>query len=587
MARRAIILHRGSVGSRELRLGRILDFFAVPWELAEVSGPGDVDAFASECAVFGSIRTVAAMLGNCQKGTPCGPCYAYLDDDRSLCVSALQSLTGDRKPSLEDAPTGHLPLQISEQLADFTGSMAGLTLSAQLTSEDGLLTGIPAVGDPMFASIIVAGDAPVFVNFRHGGASIFFCATSRVVDIDSPVSRGFYDVKDHFCSAVSLVMFIKFVFRDVAWRPQELSACLIIDDPLLQLNYGFCDFSKLRDQMKQNQFTTNIAFIPWNWRRTSAAAGKFFTDQSRLFSVSIHGCDHTAGEFASTSPEVLEGRTQLARSRMRSHATRTGIQHDLVMVFPQGAFSSGCPEVLKRNGFIAAVNTEIAPMDSQNVRTRIRDVWDVAIMTYGDFPIFTRRYPFHGLENFAFDLLLGKPCLIVTHHDFFKDGGVALLELIKKINSLNCSLQWQPLGEVVRTACRVRPTGKDREEVEMYGNELLLGNHSDRTIDVTIGKRKSQNDLVSEILCGEKPIAWAAEAEQFRFVERFEAHQEKRFRVIYQQQLPQGTLPRSLRLELNVAARRILSEIGDQYLSTNRFLSAPAARMKSLLRKAI
>jgi hypothetical protein len=580
MARRAIILHRGSVGLRELRLGRILDFFAVPWELAEVSGPGDVDGFASECAVFGSIRAVAAMLGNCQKGTRCGPCYAYLDDDRTLCVSALQSLTEDRKPSLEDAPTGNLPLQISDQLADFAGSMAGLTLSAQLTSEDGLLTGIPAVGDPMFTSIIVARDAPVFVNFRHGGASIFFCATSRVVDIDSPVSRGFYDVKDHFCSAVSLVMFIKFVFRDVAWRPQELSACLIIDDPLLQLNYGFCDFSKLRDQMKQNQFTTNIAFIPWNWRRTSAAAGKFFTDQSRLFSVSIHGCDHTAGEFASTSPEVLEGRTQLARSRMRSHATRTGIQHDLVMVFPQGAFSSGCPEVLKRNGFIAAVNTEIAPMDSQNVRTRIRDVWDVAIMTYGDFPIFTRRYPFHGLENFAFDLLLGKPCLIVTHHDFFKDGGVALLELIKKINSLNCSLQWQPLGEVVRTACRVRPTGKDREEVEMYGVELLLGNHSDRTIDVTIRKRKSQNDHVSEILCGEKPIAWAAEAEQFRFVERFEAHQEKRFRVIYQEQLPRGIPPRSLRLELNVAARRILSEIGDQYLSTNRFLSAPAENEK-------
>ena len=586
MARRAIILHQGSAGSRELRLGRILDFFAVPWELAEVSGLGNIDGFASECAVFGSIRAVAAMLGNCRKGTPCGPCYAYLDDDRTRCVSALQSLTRDAKPSLQDAPTDRLPLQISKELADFSGPMAGLTLSVRLTSEDGVLTGIPTVGDPMFTAIISAKGAPVFVNFQHHGASIFFCATSQVVDIDQPVGHGFYDVKDHFCSAVSLVMFIKFAFRDVAWRPQELSACLIIDDPLLKLNYGFCDFSKLRELMKQNEFTTNIAFIPWNWRRTSAAAGKFFSDPSGLFSVSIHGCDHTAGEFASTSPEVLQGRAQLARSRMRSHQTRTGIQHDLVMIFPQGAFSSGCPEVLKRNGFIAAVNTEIAPMDSQNVRTRIRDVWDVAIMTYGNFPIFTRRYPFHGLENFAFDLLLGKPCLIVTHHDFFKDGGVALLELIKKINSLNCALRWQPLGEVVRTACRVRATGQDTELLEMYGNELLVKNYSNRTIAVTIRKRKSQNDLVSEILCDEKPIAWAAEAEHFMFAERIASHQEKRFRVIYPVQLPNG-LPRSLRLEVNVAARRILSEIGDQYLSTNRFLSAPAARMKSLLRKSI
>jgi hypothetical protein len=71
------------------------------------------------------------------------------------------------------------------------------------------------------------------------------------------------------------------------------------------------------------------------------------------------------------------------------------------------------------------------------------------------------------------------------------------------------------------------------------------------------------------------------------FVEPIGSHQEKRFRVIYAEQLPHGVPTRSLRLELNVAARRILSEIGDQYLSTNRLLSAPAARMKSLLRKAI
>ena len=93
------------------------------------------------------------------------------------------------------------------------------------------------------------------------------------------------------------------------------------------------------------------------------------------------------------------------------------------MIFPQGVFSSVCPAVLKRNGFLAAVNTETVPVDSDNARTKISDLWDVAIMSYQGFPIFTRRYSFHGLENFAFDLLLGKPCLIVCHHDFFKDDG--------------------------------------------------------------------------------------------------------------------------------------------------------------------
>jgi hypothetical protein len=270
---------------------------------------------------------------------------------------------------------------------------------------------------------------------------------------------------------------------------------------------------------------------------------------------------------------------------MQNHQARTGIQHDSLMVFPQGVFSSACPEVLKRNGFLAAVNTETLPVDVQNARTRIKDVWDVAILTYGSFPIFTRRYAFHGLENFAFDLLLGKPCLIVAHHEFFKDGGVALIELIEKISSLNCDLRWRPLGQVIRRACRRRATREDAEELQMYGNELLIDNTSDQAIEVKIRKRKSQDDIVSDILCDEKPVLWATELEHFVFGERIPSQSEKYFRVLYPEQAKTGKLRRSLRFELTVAARRILSEFRDNYLSSSRLLNAPAKRMKSVLRE--
>jgi hypothetical protein len=435
--------------------------------------------------------------------------------------------------------------------------------------------------------VISAGGAPVFLRFKHDGAPVFFCASSQMVDIEEPVGKGFYDVEDHFCSVVPLVMFIRFMFSNVAWQPQELGACLIIDDPLLKSQYGFCNFAKLRDLMRGHGFTTNIAFIPWNWRRTSPAAGKFFNKESGLFSISIHGCDHTAGEFGATSFEVLDKRAQLARSRMRNHEARTGIQHDSIMVFPQGVFSSACPEVLKRNGFLAAVNTEVVPVDFSNSRTQIRDVWDLAIMTYGSFPIFTRRYASHGLENFAFDLLLGKPCLIVAHHDSFKDGGSALIELIEKVGSLNCCLHWRPLGQLIRRTCRRRANGVGAEEVEMYGNELIIDNPSDHAIDVRIRKRKSQNDLVSEILCDENPVMWVAEFEHFVFGGRIGSLSEKRFRVVYREQARTGTLRRSLLFELAVAVRRILSEFRDDYLSRSRFLTVPADRLKGMFRKAI
>jgi hypothetical protein len=590
LARLALILYEGSPGLRELRLGRILDFFGVPCKMVEACKLEGMERNCLEDVVFGSIRAVAATLKQFQGAPPVwwpAAFYAYADDERSLCGSALQSLCRDAILSLEEAPPGQLSLNVSDKVADLAGPMAGLKLSARLRSEDAVLTGNPAGRESMFATVISAGHAAVFLRFQHNGAPVFFCTSSHMVDIDQRITQGFYDVKDHFCSVVPLVMFVKFMFPGVAWGPQELGACLIIDDPLLKPQYGFCNFAELRNLMRAHGFTTNIAFIPWNWRRTSSAASKFFGDESGLFSVSIHGCDHTAGEFGATSLEVLNAQAQLARSRMQNHKARTGIQHDSIMVFPQGAFSSASPEVLKRHGFLAAVNTEIIPLDSQNARTRIRDVWDVAIMAYGSFPIFTRRYAFHGLENFAFDLLLGKPCLIVAHHDLFKDGGTALIELIEKIGSLNCSVRWLPLGQVIRRACRRRTNDAGMEEVEMYGNELFIGNPSDQAIEVGIRKKKSMNDFVSEILCNEQPVTWETDGEHLVISQRIPPRSEKCFRVVYREQAPAGMKRRSVRFELSVAVRRILSEFRDDYLSRSRFLSVLVERLKGVVKRTI
>jgi hypothetical protein len=543
-----------------------------------------------EYAVFGSVEAVAAAIeqkrGANHSILQAAAFWVYLNGDRSACERALQSLCEGPSWSLREAPAGAVSLRVSAELEELAGPMAGLEVSARLGPEDSILVGDGASKESRFTTIISANGAPVFVRFQQDSVPVFLCTSSEMVDIDQPLSRGFYDVKDHFCSIVPLIMFLRWIFRDVVWVPQELGACLIIDDPLLRSHYGFCDFPKLRDLMRRHGFTTNIAFIPWNWRRTSPVAGDFFRNESKLFSVSIHGCDHIGREFGATSVDVLENKARLARSRMRNHEARTGIQHDSIMVFPQGVFSSQCAGVLKRNGFIAAVNTEATPVDCHNARTRIGDVWDVAIMTYGAFPIFTRRYPSHGLENFAFDLLLGKPCLIVTHHDFFRDDCARLIELIEKLHSLNCTLRWRSLGEVIRRACRYRFSGAGMEEVEMYGSELLVANPSDQLVELSIRKREGQGHLISKILCDESPVGWKTEGEYLVFCERISPRREKRFQVIYREQPDAKKSNRSFRFELSVAGRRILSELRDDYLSRSRFLNTAGAKLKSMLTKS-
>ena len=591
MARLAIILLEGSPTRSQLRLGRILDFFGVPWETVEVSKLADVESGAQgRQVVFGSAQTVAAAVKQGQRAThvlsQAAAFYVYAGDDRSASSHALQSLFGDADFSLREAPAGDLSIRVSPELTDVAGPMAGLEVLSRLKQEDAVLVGGSALGESRFETVISAGGAPVFLRFQQNGVPVFFCASSYMVDIDHTVGTGFYDVKQHFCSAVPLIMFLRFMFRETAWHPQELSACLIVDDPLLKQRYGHCDFVKLRALMRQYGFTTNIAFIPWNWRRTSAADAEFFRRQSEHFSVSIHGCDHIEDEFGTTSFETLDGRAWLAQFRMENHERRTGIHHDGIMIFPQGVFSSVCPEALKRNGFLAAVNTEIMPVDGECARTRFRDVWDVAIRSYGGgFPIFTRRYAFHGLENFAFDLLLGKPCLIVSHHEFFRDGCVEVIELMAKLRSLNCHLHWRSLGDVIRNACRRRVTRAGVEEAEMYGNELLIDNPSNQEIGLRVRKQEKDIDLIDTVLSNGAPVPWKTEANHVVVTEELQPYSHKKLQVLYRR--PANAVPRdsSIRSQASVTLRRMLCELRDDYLSRSRFLSSTAAGLKNLVNR--
>jgi hypothetical protein len=586
LAKRAILLEEDRPGGKSVQLARTLDFFGVPWKTLTVSELTDIGADAQEQVVFALARTAASAIKQTQRANRPVPrpaaVYVYTDNDLDASERGLHSLCGNGDFLLRRAPEGVLSLRVSSELADVAGPMAGVEVSSRLRREDNVLVG-PVDDESGFTTVISAGDAPVFVRFHQSGIPIFFCASSYVLDIDETVGPGYYDVKDHFCSVVPLVMFIRLVFPDVAWQPQELGACLIIDDPLLRRRYGACNFEILRNLMQQYGFTTDIAFIPWNWRRTSRPASKFFRNESGHFSVSIHGCDHARAEFGEASQIILSNKAKLAQSRMRNHELRTGIHHDPVMIFPQGIFSSTCPEVLKFNGFLAAVNTETMPADSGRARTRIKDVWDVAIMRYGCFPIFTRRYAHHGLENFAFDLLLGKPCLIVSHHDFFQDGCTELIELIENLRSLNCCLYWRSLGDVIRRSCRRRFGEQGVEEVEMYSNELLINNPTEQMIKVHVQKREYEADVIDGILCNQKPLMWTSNDDHLVFDERVEARSEGHFQVLYRGRGETEKVVRSWSFELSVAVRRILSEVRDEHVYRSRSIRIKAANLTNML----
>ncbi len=573
----ALIVERGAADRDAMRLQNVLKFFGVPCErvsAADLARMPQRFGGVERYAVFAAIDVLGDVMADARSANivrSAVAIYTHTTADFDASNRGLTAISG-REWSLHPGFEGMATFTVTEAAPKVTGAMSGLTLKAPTSINEATLARSPDASsrvasatfnaDEMQAIVAVNG-RPAFARFAYDGVPIYVCASGEVVDLDQPVRQGFFDVKDHFLEAVPLVMFITATFRDVMWVPQEHGACVIIDDPLLKRRYGFCDFTRLCDDMRRHDFTTNIAFIPWNWRRTTRSGGELFRRNSDVFSVSIHGCDHVKAEFAGASAEAIETAASLAQTRMRRHQDRTSIQHDPVMVFPQGIFSSICPGILKRTGFIAAINTEVSPVDGE--KTLLRDVWDVAILRYGSFPVYTRRYEHHGLENFTFDLLLGKPCFIVAHHDFFSDKGARLLHLVARLSELNQNLRWRSPAEVIRRSCRWRTASDGVVEFEMYGTEMIVP-RSPNARSVRVRKRETDAAAIADILCNGSAVPWDHGSGHVQLKLDISATTDTLVSLRYKPTTVRSPRSLSLRAHVAIAARRFLSEIRDEVI---------------------
>jgi hypothetical protein len=322
--------------------------------------------------------------------------------------------------------------------------------------------------------------------------------------------------------------------------------------------------------MKRHNFGTNIAFIPWNWRRSAPEVVRLFRENPDRFSLSVHGCDHTRAEFGGSDRERLYWKTQQALERMNRHESITGLRHDRVMVFPQGIFSEAAMSAFKHTDIIAAVNNDVVCADPHRCAITISDVWDVAVMRYSNFPIFTRRYPWEGIENFAFDALLGKPVIIIIHHDYCSDHCRRLVDFVDRLNALKCRLTWRSLGDVVRRSCRQRQLSPGVVEVEMYATQLRLGNHSHQRKRYLIRRRESEPSSIREIRAGSRNVPWSSTDGMVVFEIELNPGENAMISMGFHDLAGNGRYADSLSYRTKAMLRRYLCEVRDNYITPAR-----------------
>lgn len=509
-------------------------------------------------------------------------CYVHGFQNNAAHNRLLSELTRGGFTGVENGLSGETKINVGADRADITRQLSGLSFNATSRDDDRVFARKVSEG---FSTLMEIGCKPSLVVGKCVHAELMLSAGEEIADLDdSPPGRA--PMAGYFTRIAPLLMFLRRAGGDRFWHNESPRACLIVDDPLLTPRYGFMEYEAMLKLMQRERFSTCIAFIPWNHRRSDRRVVELFKRFPKHFSLCVHGCDHTGAEFASHDRNFLDAQAAGGLRRMAMHRDLTAIAFDDVMVFPQGKFSTEAVNALKSNAYLAAVNSTGRPVEADGGGLRLRDLLDVAVTRFHGFPLFVRRYP-QDVVGLALDLFLGKPALLVEHHGFFSDGYVALERIVRLLNTVEPKLEWTNLSAICSQACWMRREDSGEFQVRFYTDRFHL--HNDSTETRRYALRQRQPVVTSTVSIAVKGAPAKTERDGAEFIVRVELNPGQSVEVSLQrEQAPvrAAATSHSLTWQAGVFVRRHLSEFRDNHVDRNPFLRCLAARVRNSLVKS-
>lgn len=428
--------------------------------------------------------------------------------------------------------------------------------------------------------LMTADERPIFVRVPLGACDVFLSA-APMPELDAPLSREL-GLEEHYVSLIPALIFLRHCFGQSVWHGVESTARLIVDDPLLTRRYGFLKLDALIESMRRLRYGTSIAFIPWNaWRTSKRAAARLLAGSN--LSLCVHGCDHTNREFQAADARLLESKAALAMRRMIAHRNRAGAPFEDVMVFPQGRFSAAALPALRAGNYLAAVNSTCFPANAKAGELTVRDFLQPAIDRYGGFPIFSRRYP-QRLFDLAFDLFLGKPALIVEHHEYFKQGLGAVEALAAALHEIEPALAWPDLSTQLSRCC-LRRTGEcGAAEVRFFTRRFQFANRTGCPHRFLLSKHEPEAERVAAVLVDGVAVPFAMESSFLQLEIESGPGQVHNIEILDRERPLPPASGLGAGYQVRVALRRALSEFRDNTLARHSGLLKAARKAARLLR---
>jgi hypothetical protein len=212
----------------------------------------------------------------------------------------------------------------------------------------------------------------------------------------------------------------------------------------------------------------------------------------------------------------------------------------------------------------------------------IADFLTPAISKYGNFPLFVRRYP-GTIADFAFDLFLGKPALLVEHHHYFKNGYEKIQEFVQQINSLSDNLCWESLDILIKNTYLQRKLSEEFIECKILSNKQIIHNAYDIEKKYIILKHEDEFNSFKKISINGIEYKYDIENDLIKIYIDIPSKNYIEFSVTYNNDYKYEREIRGIMYNTQVHTRRYLSEFRDNYMHRNEALLTYIYRMKKRL----
>lgn len=583
MAEKLIILHGKNILRQDSRFAALANFCGIAPEYTPLKALRSTNlkqAFlAVDAATFGhAVETGfldSAMRRRIVKQASC--LFVYKLNPTNQSHTALRWITDDIGASIQGVHNASV-YTINDKNKHITAELSDISWGAATARFDSSiqLTRKSADYDP----IVTLGNGAFFLEGTIGRCNVFLLANGSFLEIENTVNDDtrLKTVCSQFAPAL---MVLRFAFGAKCWHSIQQFANFIIDDPYLQPRYGFIRMRRLIEQAGKHDFAVTIAFIPYNYKRTHQDIARSIQENHERIGICMHGCNHTHHEFGTSNTERLSGLIQDARFRMESHAMKTRIKHQEIMVFPQGVFSSSAMQALKEHNFLASVNSTPLAVDVSPIPLRYLDLLRIAVTKYNDMPLLIRRYPYEDLLEYRLDAFIGRPLLFVEHHEFLKDDHARLIRFIRQVKKFPFPIVWSNLSTILNNCYQVRLIKPSFHECAVYSNAIILANPLEEPMRYRVTKPEHNPTSLASVLYDDVPMDYGFSHDQIISEITIAPYSQSRITYTYKKP-PRSNFHYSLQESCEIRIRRVLCNVRDNYFSKIPKLLSIAQRIRNV-----